>query len=91
MTTGKNFSETVDRLRSKIHLVTRRVARRETVLAAVILAVPVVALAQPLGLLLWARMRILTSIPRTAMATEEPQASTVPVDVDVAGDLRRAE
>ena len=72
MTSGKNFSETVDRLRSKIHLVTRRVARRETVLAAVILAVPVVALAQPLGLLLWARMRILTSIPRTAMATEEP-------------------
>ena len=87
MTSGKNFSETVDRLRSKIHLVTRRVARRETVLAAVILAVPVVALAQPLGLLLWARMRILTSIPRTAMATEEPQASTVPVDVEVFPDL----
>lgn len=87
MTTGTNFSQTMDRLKVTTRRFAGRLARRETVLAAVILAVPVVALAQPLGLLLWARMRILTSIPRTAMATEELQASTVPVDVEVFPDL----
>ena len=87
MTTGTNLSQIMNRLRVTTHRFAGRLARRETVLAAVILAVPVVALAQPLGLLLWARMRILTSIPRTAMATEELQASTVPVDVEVFPDL----
>lgn len=47
-----------------------RIRRRETILGTLVLLVPVIAIAQPLGLLLWARMRILTSIPRTAMAVE---------------------
>jgi hypothetical protein len=52
----------------------RRLGRRRTVLAGLVLAVPIAALAQPLGLLLWARIRLLTSIPRTAMATESEEA-----------------
>merc|ERR1711965_747999 len=47
-------------------------SRRSTITSGLVLVIPVVALAQPLGLLLWARLRLLTTIPRTAMATEEP-------------------
>lgn len=58
----------------------RRVGTRRTMLGTLVLAVPLAALAQPLGLLLWARIRLLTSIPRTAMATEgeETLAATTP-------------
>jgi hypothetical protein len=58
------------RIRTAAAPMLRRVARRETLLGGLVLAVPLAALAQPLGLLLWARIRLLTSIPRTAMATE---------------------
>ena len=50
----------------------RFASRRSTITSGLVLVVPVIALAQPLGLLLWARLRLLTTIPRTAMATEEP-------------------
>lgn len=50
-----------------------RFRRRETILGTLVLLVPVIAIAQPLGLLLWARMRILTTIPRTAMAVEDEE------------------
>ena len=50
----------------------RFASRRSTITSGLVLVIPVVALAQPLGLLLWARLRLLTTIPRTAMATEEP-------------------
>jgi hypothetical protein len=50
----------------------RFASRRNTVLSGLVLVIPMVALAQPLGLLLWARLRLLTTIPRTAMATEVP-------------------
>jgi hypothetical protein len=68
-----------ERLRSAIDPVIRRLRRRNTMLATLVLAVPLAALAQPLGLLLWARIRLLTSIPRTAMATEsEETLASVP-------------
>lgn len=56
---------------------TARLRRREVVLAMLVLVIPILAIAQPLGLLLWARMRILTSIPRTAMAVEEERTVAV--------------
>ena len=56
---------------------TGRFRRREVLLATMVLTIPTLAIAQPLGLLLWARMRILTSIPRTAMAVEEEQVAVV--------------
>lgn len=58
------------RIRTATDPLRRRVVRRQTLLGGLVLAVPLAALAQPLGLLLWARIRLLTSIPRTAMATE---------------------
>ena len=45
--------------------------RRRGLSMALLLTIPVMAWAQPLGLLLWARFRLLTDIPRTAMATED--------------------
>ena len=51
--------------------------RRRGLCMAMLLAVPALAWAQPLGLLLWARFRLLTDIPRTAMATEDEVAQVV--------------
>ncbi len=51
----------------------RRRAWRLIRLLAPILAVAVVLWLKPMGLLLWARLRILTNIPRTAMAEEPPE------------------
>lgn len=48
---------------------TRRLRKRKGILIAVA-SVAMVAWATPLGLLLWARIRILTSIPRTAIADD---------------------
>jgi hypothetical protein len=62
-----------ERLCDAIDPLIRRLRRRNTVLATLVLAVPLAALAQPLGLLLWARIRLLTNIPRTAMATESEE------------------
>ncbi|MCH2160723.1 MAG: hypothetical protein MK085_02500 [Phycisphaerales bacterium] len=53
--------------------------RRRGLCMALLLAVPMLAWAQPLGLLLWARLRLLTDIPRTAMATDE-EATRIAVD-----------
>ena len=64
----------------------RFASRRNTVLSGLVLAIPMAALAQPLGLLLWARLRLLTTIPRTAMATEDPSRLAV-VEVPVFPDL----
>lgn len=61
----------LDRLPEPVRRVVVRCCTRRTMLAGLALAVPIAALAQPLGLLLWARIRLLTSIPRTAMAIEE--------------------
>ena len=64
----------------------RFASKRNTVLSGLVLAIPMAALAQPLGLLLWARLRLLTTIPRTAMATEDPSRLAV-VEVPVFPDL----
>jgi hypothetical protein len=64
-------------VRSHSGRVLRFASRRNTVLSALVLAIPMAALAQPLGLLLWARLRLLTTIPRTAMATEDPSRFAV--------------
>jgi hypothetical protein len=68
------MSAAIERIRTVATPILRRLGRRRTVLAGLVLAVPIAALAQPLGLLLWARIRLLTSIPRTAMATESEEA-----------------
>ena len=69
---GKNaLADRLRQGREALARITARLRRREMVMALLVLAIPSLAIAQPLGLLLWARMRILTSIPRTAMAVEE--------------------
>ena len=50
---------------------------RRGLVVALLLIVPVLAWAQPLGLLFWARLRLLTNMPRTAMATEEEAKKVV--------------
>lgn len=50
----------------------RRRAWRLLRLAAPLVAVGAVLWLKPMGLLLWARLRILTSIPRTAIAEDPP-------------------
>lgn len=79
MTRGCNGISGRERLRAVAASVHRHggrlfrfASRRSTITSGLVLVIPVVALAQPLGLLLWARLRLLTTIPRTAMATEEP-------------------
>lgn len=67
---GHGATAFAHRMRAGIEPVLRRIGCRRTMLGGLVLAVPIAALAQPLGLLLWARIRLLTSIPRTAMATE---------------------
>lgn len=51
----------------------RRRALRLLRLAAPLAALGVVLWLKPMGLLLWARLRILTNIPRTAIAEDPPQ------------------
>ena len=75
------------RVRSRFEAAGRRILRRETMLATVVLVVPMIALAQPLGLLLWARLRLLTSIPRTALAEEDPTVASAGAGVDLFPDL----
>ena len=88
MTPGTDWIGMLQEARRRVAVGAGRLARREVALAAVVLAIPLVALAQPLGLLLWARMRILTSIPRTAMATEEVErVANAPADLQVFPDL----
>jgi len=56
--------------------------RRHGLVIALLLAVPVIAWTPTLGLLFWARLRLLTNLPRTAMATEAPETlALVPIDV----------
>lgn len=53
------------------HTATRSLARRTRAGAVAFLALVVCVLwAKPMGLLLWARIRILTNIPRTAIADD---------------------
>ena len=51
--------------------------RRQGLVIALLLAVPVIAWTPTLGLLFWARLRLLTDLPRTAMATEDPQVVAI--------------
>ncbi len=51
-----------------------------------LLAFTTVLWVKPMGLLLWARLRILTNIPRTAIA--EPESPTAPRFPDAAGGFR---
>jgi hypothetical protein len=57
--------------------------RRRSVLG-VVAVFAVVAWAKPMGLLLWARIRILTSIPKTAIADEPlvAAASAAPIEIE---------
>lgn len=57
----------------RARLATRRRRRNALLLLG---AAGVVLWMRPMGLLLWARLRILTSIPRTAVAQPEPVAGS---------------
>lgn len=70
-----------------LEAVTGNTGRRRFVVGTLVTVVPVLALAQPLGLLLWARMKLLTSIPRTAMAVDEETALADAGIVDSFPDL----
>ena len=72
MSTRARFQGIAAAVRLRSARLVRFGTRRSTVISGLVLVIPLVALAQPLGLLLWARLRLLTTIPRTAMATEEP-------------------
>lgn len=50
----------------------RRRLRRTLIAALPLIAFATVLWVKPMGLLLWARLRILTNIPRTAVAEPEP-------------------
>lgn len=52
--------------------------RRRQGALAIVAAFAVVAWAKPMGLLLWARIRILTSLPKTAIADDPAQAPDEP-------------
>ena len=61
-------------------MTTRRLLQRSQLRRTLIAAMPLLAFTtvlwvKPMGLLLWARLRILTNIPRTAVA--EPEADPV--------------
>jgi hypothetical protein len=61
--------------------------RRRRGALAIVAAFAVVAWAKPMGLLLWARIRILTSIPKTAIAddpTKAPAEPPPPIELDAA-------
>jgi hypothetical protein len=63
---------------------TRRSRARRTMIAALpLVAFTTVLWVKPMGLLLWARLRILTNIPRTAVA--EPEPPKAPRFSDVSG------
>ncbi len=83
---GRRLRNAVESVRTRSGRVLRFASRRNTVLSALVLAIPMAALAQPLGLLLWARLRLLTTIPRTAMATEDPSRLAA-VEVTLFPDL----
>ncbi|MDG2021302.1 MAG: hypothetical protein P8J59_05080 [Phycisphaerales bacterium] len=83
---GRRLRNAVESVRTRSGRVLRFASRRNTVLSALVLAIPMAALAQPLGLLLWARLRLLTTIPRTAMATEDPSRLAA-VEVPLFPDL----
>lgn len=51
--------------------------RKQGLVIALLLAVPVLAWTPTLGLLFWARLRLLTDLPRTAMATEAPEVVAI--------------
>ena len=51
--------------------------RKQALVIALLLAVPVLAWTPTLGLLFWARLRLLTDLPRTAMATEAPETVAI--------------
>jgi hypothetical protein len=58
-------------------MTTRRTVRRSRLRRTLVAALPLLAFAtvlwvKPMGLLLWARLRILTNIPRTAVADPAP-------------------
>ncbi len=86
LTRGQRFHGVIGSVRTRSRRVLRFASRRNTVLSGLVLAIPMAALAQPLGLLLWARLRLLTTIPRTAMATEDPSKLAV-VEVPMFPDL----
>ncbi|MEY3024937.1 MAG: hypothetical protein RJA16_1763, partial [Planctomycetota bacterium] len=52
----------------RTHRTDRRRLRRTVMAAMPLLAFATVLWVKPMGLLLWARLRILTNIPRTAVA-----------------------
>lgn len=58
--------------------------RRRRRVLGVVAMFAVVAWAKPMGLLLWARIRILTSIPKTAIADDQPMvaASDTPLELE---------
>ena len=64
----------------KDHLVADKARFRAFLL---ILAVGTVFWAKPLGLLLWTRIKIITSIPRTAIAEEEVEKLSLAPEIDL--------
>lgn len=61
-------------------MTTRRLLHRSQLRRTLIAAMPLLAFTtvlwvKPMGLLLWARLRILTNIPRTAVAEPEAERS----------------
>jgi hypothetical protein len=59
--------------------------RRRRGALAIVAAFAVIAWAKPMGLLLWARIRILTSIPKTAIADDPakaPEEPKPPIELD---------
>jgi len=71
-----NFSESRQKPSSQPHRSAGMLAWMRSRKGALVLvsAFAVVAWAKPMGLLLWARIRILTSIPKTAIADDPAQA-----------------
>jgi hypothetical protein len=63
----------------RTHRTDRRRLRRTVMAAMPLLAFATVLWVKPMGLLLWASLRILTNIPRTAVAEPRPpEASRFP-------------
>jgi hypothetical protein len=78
---GFDFQTLGPIVRSKVsRIVAAGRNRRKGLMVVLMLSVPMAAWAQPLGLLLWARLRLLTKQPRTAMANPE-EISNVIVEI----------
>ena len=88
--TRLSYQELRDRTRALMRSFAGDAGRRRTILAVLVMVVPVAALAQPLGLLLWARIKLLTSIPRTAMAVEESTVVADAAPIEMFPDLPMA-